>query len=135
MLRDKEIVLTIDGLNKLEKELEYLKTSVVVIAQRIKQAIEFGDITDNSGTKTPRMNRDLLKGGSQPLRRCCVMPGFLMTMMSRPTKWRPWLPGTTKRLERGKAQCHCQFGERADPAEDKISNESRWARLYWEKSR
>lgn len=45
----KEVVLTQDGLKKLEEELEYLKSvKRREIAVRIKQAIDFGDISENS---------------------------------------------------------------------------------------
>lgn len=45
----KEILLTPDGLTKLEKELDNLKTvRRREVAERIKQALEFGDISENS---------------------------------------------------------------------------------------
>ena len=45
----KQIVLTYDGLKKLEEELELLKSSKRrEIAERIKQALAFGDISENS---------------------------------------------------------------------------------------
>ncbi len=48
-MADKEILLTQDGLARLEKELEQLKTvKRREVAARIKQALEFGDISENS---------------------------------------------------------------------------------------
>ena len=48
-MAEKEVILTLEGLNKLEKELEYLKTvRRREVAERIKQALEFGDISENS---------------------------------------------------------------------------------------
>lgn len=45
----KEIVLTYEGLKKLEQELEHLKrVKRMEIAERIKQALAFGDISENS---------------------------------------------------------------------------------------
>ena len=45
----REIVLTMKGLKKIEDELEYLKTvRRKEVAERIKQAIAFGDISENS---------------------------------------------------------------------------------------
>lgn len=45
----KEVVLTQEGLRKLEEELDYLKSvRRREIAARIKQAIDFGDISENS---------------------------------------------------------------------------------------
>ncbi len=48
-MSEKEVLLTPDGLAKLEKELEYLKTvKRREVAARIRQALEFGDISENS---------------------------------------------------------------------------------------
>lgn len=45
----KEVLLTYEGLKKLEEELEYLKGEKrKEIADRIKQALAFGDISENS---------------------------------------------------------------------------------------
>ena len=45
----KETILTYDGLKKLEEELEYLKTEKrKEIAERIKIALGFGDLSENS---------------------------------------------------------------------------------------
>ncbi|WP_324715971.1 transcription elongation factor GreA [Carboxydochorda subterranea] len=47
--QDGEILLTPDGLRRLEQELEYLRTvRRPQVAARIKQALEFGDISENS---------------------------------------------------------------------------------------
>ncbi|MDK2920360.1 MAG: transcription elongation factor GreA [Candidatus Petromonas sp.] len=49
MMVDKEIVLTKKGLQKVEEELELLKTvRRKEVAERIKQALAFGDISENS---------------------------------------------------------------------------------------
>jgi transcription elongation factor GreA len=48
-MQEKEVVLTREGLLKLEQEIENLKTvKRREVAERIKQAIEFGDISENS---------------------------------------------------------------------------------------
>jgi transcription elongation factor GreA len=48
-MQNKEIVLTYEGLQKLEQELENLKTvRRREIAERIKQALSFGDLSENS---------------------------------------------------------------------------------------
>jgi len=45
----KEVVLTYEGLKKLEEELELLRgTKRKEVAERIKQALSFGDISENS---------------------------------------------------------------------------------------
>src|SRR3981189_2120717 len=45
----KDIILTPEGLDKLQGELEYLQTEKRrEVAERIKEAREFGDISENS---------------------------------------------------------------------------------------
>lgn len=49
MISSKQIVLTYEGLEKLEGELEFLKTvKRKDIAEKIKQALAFGDLSENS---------------------------------------------------------------------------------------
>lgn len=49
MAQSKKVVLTVEGLKKIEAELEQLKTvRRKEVAQRIKTAIAFGDISENS---------------------------------------------------------------------------------------
>lgn len=46
---EKEVILTQEGLKKIEDELEQLKTvRRKEVAERIKQALAFGDISENS---------------------------------------------------------------------------------------
>jgi transcription elongation factor GreA len=60
---DKEVILTLDGLNKLEKELEHLKTvSRREVAERIKQALEFGDISENSEYEDAKNEQGFIEG-------------------------------------------------------------------------
>ena len=48
-MEEKEILLTQEGYDNLEKELEYLKTEKRgEIAERIKVALGFGDLSENS---------------------------------------------------------------------------------------
>ena len=48
-MEEKEILLTQEGYEKLEKELEYLKTEArAEISERIKVALGFGDLSENS---------------------------------------------------------------------------------------
>ena len=48
-MEEKEVLLTKDGYEKLEQELEFLKTTRrAEIAERIKVALGFGDLSENS---------------------------------------------------------------------------------------
>ncbi|MGI6588165.1 MAG: transcription elongation factor GreA [Peptococcia bacterium] len=63
MNTEKEIILTPEGLDKLEKELETLKTvKRREVAERIKQAIEFGDISENSEYEAAKNDQAFIEG-------------------------------------------------------------------------
>ena len=48
-MEEKEVILTQDGYNKLEERLNYLKTEKrTEIAERIKVALGFGDLSENA---------------------------------------------------------------------------------------
>ena len=48
-MEEKQVILTQEGFDKLEKELEYLRTEKrTEIAERIKVALGFGDLSENS---------------------------------------------------------------------------------------
>ena len=60
---EKEVILTPEGLRNLEAELEYLRTTKRrEVAARIKQAIEFGDITDNSEYEDAKNEQAFVEG-------------------------------------------------------------------------
>ena len=60
---EKEVILTLEGLKKHEDELETLKTQRRrEIAERIKQAIEFGDISENSEYEDAKNEQAFIEG-------------------------------------------------------------------------
>ena len=60
---EKEVILTVEGLKKLEDELELLKTQKRrEVAERIKQAIEFGDISENSEYEDAKNEQAFIEG-------------------------------------------------------------------------
>jgi transcription elongation factor GreA len=62
-MADKEVILTLEGLNKLEKEIEYLKTvRRREVAERIKQALDFGDISENSEYEDAKNEQGFIEG-------------------------------------------------------------------------
>lgn len=63
MAEEKEVLLTKEGLDKLEAELEYLKSvRREEVAERIKQAIAFGDITENSEYEDAKNEQAFIEG-------------------------------------------------------------------------
>ena len=62
-LADQEVILTKQGLKRLEEELEYLRTvRRQQVAERIKQAIEFGDISENSEYEEAKNEQAFIEG-------------------------------------------------------------------------
>ena len=63
MAEEKEVLLTKEGLEKLENELENLKSiKRQEVADRIKQAIAFGDITENSEYEDAKNEQAFIEG-------------------------------------------------------------------------
>jgi len=62
-MKEKEVVLTREGLLKLEQESENLKAvKRREVAERIKQAIEFGDISENSEFEDAKNEQAFIEG-------------------------------------------------------------------------
>ncbi|MBW7477436.1 transcription elongation factor GreA [Paenibacillus oenotherae] len=62
-MADKEIILTQDGLKKLEEELEFLKSvKRREVAERIKVAIGYGDISENSEYEDAKNEQAFIEG-------------------------------------------------------------------------
>jgi len=62
-MSEKEIFLTREGLQRLEDELELLKSvKRKEVAERIRQAIEFGDITDSSEYEDAKNEQAFIEG-------------------------------------------------------------------------
>ncbi|EFM10854.1 GreA/GreB family elongation factor [Paenibacillus curdlanolyticus YK9] len=60
---DKEVILTQDGLRKLEEELENLKSvKRREVAERIKVAIGYGDISENSEYEDAKNEQAFIEG-------------------------------------------------------------------------
>lgn len=60
---EKQIILTAEGLKKIEQKLDFLKsTRRRDVAERIKQAIEFGDISENSEYEDAKNEQAFIEG-------------------------------------------------------------------------
>lgn len=125
-MAEKEVLLTVDGLKKLEEELEYLKSvKRREVAERIKQAIEFGDISENSEYEDAKNEQAFLEGRilalEKKLRHARVIdtreaPGGVVSLGSKVT---------VEDLDTGEQVTYRIVGSiEADPGEMRISNES-----------
>ncbi|MDU5946219.1 MAG: transcription elongation factor GreA, partial [Paenibacillus macerans] len=62
-MSDKEVILTQDGLKRLEEELENLKSvKRREVAERIKVAIGYGDISENSEYEDAKNEQAFIEG-------------------------------------------------------------------------
>ena len=62
-MSDKEVILTLEGLKKLEQELEHFKSvKRREVAERIKEAISFGDISENSEYEDAKNEQAMIEG-------------------------------------------------------------------------
>ncbi len=123
---EKEVILTLDGLKKLEQELEHYKSvKRREVAQRIKEAIEFGDISENSEYEDAKNEQAMIEGRiltlEKMLRNARVIDeGEIHTDVVS--------IGSTillKDLDFGDEIDYTIVGSaEADPAKNKISNES-----------
>ena len=67
-MSDQKMILTKDGLKKLQDELENLKSvRRIEVAERIKQAIAFGDISENSEYDDAKNEQAFIEGRIQEL--------------------------------------------------------------------
>lgn len=59
---NKQNILTIEGLAKLEDELDALKNKRTDVAERIKQALAFGDISENAEYDEAKKEQAFVEG-------------------------------------------------------------------------
>lgn len=121
-----EIVLTRDGLEKIEKELNFLKSvKRKDVAARIKQAISYGDITDNSEYEDAKNEQAFVEGRIATLEKILRHARIL----ERSVNGNGFVTlGSTVRLkdlELDQDYTYTVVGTaEANPSESKISNES-----------
>lgn len=125
-MAEKQIILTVEGLKKIEHRLDHLKSvRRREVAERIKQAIEFGDISENSEYEDAKNEQAFIEGEiitlEKMLRNSKVIDeGAIDTEVVS--------LGTTvilRDLEFGDELEYTLVGSaEADPTELKISNES-----------
>ncbi len=122
---EKEVILTLAGLKKHEEELEILKTQRrKQVAERIKQAIEFGDISENSEYEDAKMEQAFVEGRIITLEKMLRNARVIDDNEQRDQV----VVGSTvvlKDIEMGENEEYTIVGSaEADPTVNKISNES-----------
>lgn len=125
-MKEKEVILTVEGLKKLEDELEELKTvKRREVAERIKQAIGFGDISENSEYEDAKNEQAFIEGSILTLEKM-LRNAKIIDDENLDTK--VVSVGSTvllKDLENGDEFTYTIVGSvEANPGANKISNES-----------
>ena len=81
-MSEQDVLMTKEGLRQKEEELENLKTvRRREVAARIKQAIEFGDISENSEYEDAKNEQAFIEGEILNLEKMLKMPASLMMKM------------------------------------------------------
>ena len=125
-MADKEVLLTLEGLNKLEKELEYLKTvRRREVAERIKQALEFGDINENSEYEDAKNEQGFIEGRILEIEKMLRNVKIIDDHDAVPNEVGLGSTVTLLDVETGEQLVYMIVGSaEADPSNSRISNES-----------
>ncbi len=125
-MADKEVLLTLEGLNKLEKELEYLKTvRRREVAERIKQALEFGDINENSEYEDAKNEQGFIEGRILEIEKMLRNVKIIDDHNAIPNEVGLGSTVTLLDVETGEQLVYMIVGSaEADPSNSRISNES-----------
>ncbi len=125
-MSDKEVLLTPAGLNKLEEELESLKSvKRREVAERIKVAISYGDISENSEYEDAKNEQAFVEGRIITLEK---MLRNARIIHEEEVDTGMVSIGSTVRLRdiefKEDIEFHIVGSAESDPSENRISNES-----------
>lgn len=119
-MKKKTYHITTEGKAELEKELEELKGRRGQIAEKIANAHDYGDLSENAEYDSAREEQGLVES------RISEIEDILLNAeIIKPTKSSTVRVGSTVVLKNGKVMTYQVVGPvEADPLEGKISNES-----------
>jgi len=125
-MADKEVILTVEGLKKLENELEHLKSvRRREVAERIKQAREFGDISENSEYEDAKNEQAFTEGRIITLEKMLRSARVIEENGASTGEVMVGSTVTLQDLDSGDEFKYTIVGSaEASPADSKISNES-----------
>ena len=126
MITEKEVLLTVDGMNKLEEELEHLKAvKRREVAERIKVAISYGDISENSEYEDAKNEQAFIEGRIITLEKMLRNAKLIKDDEVDIKKVSVGSIVTLEDIEYGdKLEYQIVGSAESDPSENKISNES-----------
>lgn len=118
---NKKFNLTQAGIDELQKELDELIAQRSVIADKIKTAREFGDLSENAEYQTARLEQERLEARISELEHILQN----VEVIKKPKGDSKVQLGSTVTLKNGKTQTFQVVGTvEADPLNGKISDES-----------
>lgn len=122
----KDVVLTSEGLEKLKKEIEYLSGEKrKEIAAHIKEAREFGDISENAEYEYAKNDQAILERRIAKLEEKLRKARIVDPTKVATDRVEVGLKVRVKDQKSGKSTLYKIVGSaEADPAENKLSNES-----------
>jgi transcription elongation factor GreA len=125
-MADKEVLLTREGLQKLDEELEHLKSvKRREVAERIKLAISYGDISENSEYEDAKNEQAFIEGRIMTLEKMLRNARIISEDEVNTDVVSIGSTVTLKDVEFDEIITYTIVGSaEADPASNKISNES-----------
>lgn len=125
-MAEKEVLLTPEGLKQIEKELDILKTvKRKAVAQKIKEALEFGDISENSEYDDAKNEQAFIEGRIISLQKILRNAKVIVDEDGEEDKVIVGRKVTVRDLETDEVLEYKIVGSaEANPNEAKISNES-----------
>jgi transcription elongation factor GreA len=121
----KDVILTPEGLEKLKQEIEYLSTTTRrEVAERIKEAREFGDISENSEYDDAKNEQAMLEARIATLEDKLRSASVINAKELSPDVVRVGSSVAVKD-DKGKVATYTIVGStEADPSANRLSNES-----------
>jgi len=125
-MADKEVILSLEGLKKLEQELDFLKSvRRREVAERIKQARAFGDVGENSEYEDAKNEQAFIEGRILTLEKLLRNAKLMEEVDVDPGRVGVGSTVKLKDLDRGEVVEFTIVGStEADPGKRLISNES-----------
>ncbi len=126
MQAEKEVILTTRGLKKIEDELDQLRTvHRKRVAELIRDSKQFGELTDNSEFEDAKNEQAFVEGRIEELRQILASARVIESDEVPTDEVGVGSVVNVKDLETGDSWDFTIVGTfEADPAEDRISNES-----------
>lgn len=125
-MSDKEVILSAEGLRKLEEKLEYLKTvKRREVAERIRKARQFGDINENSEYEDAKNEQSFIEGEIIQLEKLLRNAKLVDDLAVDPNVIGLWSKVTLQDLETDETlEYTIVSSTESDPDQNKISDES-----------